>query len=220
MIPVTNRVGLEVGGPSQMFMSNGTIPLYKDATDLDCVCFDKETVWNNADSKFTPEGKVLGIFIEAEATDLPLHPEVYDYILSSHQLEHCANPIKALFEFYRVLKDKGDFLLILPEKKYTFDHQRPDTTFAHLKTDYLSQTTERDLTHFGEIMHLHDIFRDPEAPQTIEGFAIRSLNNYKNRCLHHHVFNRNVVFEMLNFVGFKSIVHEPQGLHLIFRATK
>ena len=51
-------------------------------------------------------------------------------------------------------------MLILPNKKSTFDHRRPYTTFEHLIKDYKNNVSEDDLTHYDEIILLHDIEMD------------------------------------------------------------
>lgn len=221
MLQVQNKKGLEIGGPSPLFMFDGQIPLYGQATELDCVCFNKSTVWNTAEFIYAPEGKRLGIFIEAEATNLlPVKTQMYEYLLSCHQLEHCANPIKALYEFFRVMKVGGKLLLVLPNKLFTFDHQRPFTELKHLLDDYHNQIDESDLTHFDEIIRLHDLKMDPGAPQDIQGFMVRSLNNATNRCFHHHVFDTDTVIAMLAYVGFIPIHNENLNMHMIFTAVK
>jgi hypothetical protein len=57
-------------------------------------------------------------------------------VLSSHCLEHVANPILALREWLRVMTPDGTLVLVLPHKEGTFDHQRPTTTLGHMIDDY------------------------------------------------------------------------------------
>ena len=61
-----------------------------------------------------------------EATELyEINSNTYDFLLSSHMLEHTANPIKALKEWKRIIKDKGYLILIVPHKDGTFDDNIP-----------------------------------------------------------------------------------------------
>src|SRR5271165_5145609 len=117
-------------------------------------------------------------------------------------LEHTANPLKAISEWLRVLKPGGTLFLVLPHKDGTFDHRRPITTIQHLIEDFERETTEADLTHLPEILSLHDLAMDPPAG-TLEQFKERSLKNLENRCLHHHVFDTELVVELVDHMGLQ-----------------
>ena len=142
--------------------------------------------------------------IISEAVNLEkIKDNFYDLVLSSHCLEHVANPLKALFEKSRILKSGGYFLLILPNKKSTFDHRRPYTTFEHLIKDYQNNVSEDDLTHYDEIILLHDIEMD--GFKNKNEFIERSKKNYINRCFHHHVFDKKLIYNILNYTNFNII---------------
>jgi len=42
----------------------------------------------------------------------------FDYVYSSHFLEHLDEPVEALHEWYRILKPGGHLILYLPHKDY------------------------------------------------------------------------------------------------------
>lgn len=54
------------------------------------------------------------IDVKAEAHDLPFGDDSQDYIISSHVFEHLPNPITALREWQRVIKDGGYVFMIVP----------------------------------------------------------------------------------------------------------
>src|SRR6185503_5259726 len=56
------------------------------------------------------------------ACALPFHDHSLDYVLASHVLEHVANPVAALAEWYRVVRPDGIIYLIVPNRLSTFDH--------------------------------------------------------------------------------------------------
>lgn len=193
--------GLEIGGPSPVFTS-----IYEMCEKCDDVDFSMENVWhsNKEQNYYVIEGRKLGCKYIADATDLKvLDDEVYDFVLSSNNLEHIANPLKALKEFLRVLNKNGKLVLLLPNKKYSFDHKRNDTLFEHLLEDYYSDVAEDDLTHLDEILEKHDLSMD--VPMNYEQFKQRSLNNFHNRCLHHHVFSEKLMIEMAVFFDLKIV---------------
>lgn len=199
---VKDRSGVEIGGPSGIFTLDNYLPIYPYVKSLDGVNFSNTTVWEghiSDDSHFEFGGR-KGSQIIAEGTSLSrIADEAYDFVLSSNNLEHIANPIKALVEWRRVIKPGGVIVVVLPRKESNFDHARAVTTFEHLKNDYENNIAEDDLTHLGEILELHDLKRDPHAG-SLENFRERSLNNLENRCLHHHVFDIDLLKEIFRFI--------------------
>ncbi len=196
------RTGLEVGGPSSIFRDKGFIPLYKVVKELDGCNFSTNTLWegslkNGAAYHFYPTKQ--GVQYVSEATDLSLIKDsAYDFVISSNCLEHVANPLKAIEEWIRVIKKEGLLLLIVPNKEFCFDHNRPVTTFSHLLDDYQHNIKEDDLTHLNEIVALHDLTMDPPAGN-IDQFRARSLKNFENRALHQHVFDISTLKEIFSY---------------------
>jgi SAM-dependent methyltransferase len=206
-----NRKGLEIGGPSNIFSKKGFIPIYDKINTLDGVNFSSSTIWTGTiDQKkgFIIDGKIVGNQFILDTIDLTLiGKDVYDFVLSSNNIEHIANPIKAVEQWLSVLKQDGILVIVAPRKEASFDHKRGIVKFEHLISDYQNEIKENDLTHLEEILTLHDLKLDPPAG-TIEQFTKRSLNNYENRSLHHHVFDLNVlikIYEYFNLSIIKSI---------------
>ncbi len=198
----SGRSGLELGGPSSIFQPRGLFPVYPLARAVDDCNFRPDTVWEGKDAG-SLRRQVPGRQFFAEATDLSAIPAAaYDFVLSSHMLEHSANPLKALGEWQRVLKPDGLLLLVLPHKEGTFDHRRPVTPLQHLIQDFEQRRGEDDLTHLPEILQLHDLARDPEAGD-LESFRRRSQRNLENRCLHHHVFDTRSAVELVDLVRLR-----------------
>jgi SAM-dependent methyltransferase len=211
---LAGKRGLELGGPSPIFRRRGALPVYARVGRLDNCNFSGHTIWEGAIAagqtyryhKRRPPGRQY----IAEATDLQAIPAgSYDFVLSSHTLEHSANPLRVLAECRRVLGPSGVLVLILPHKDRTFDHRRPVTALDHLIDDYRRGTTEADLTHLPEILALHDLAMDPPAGNP-EAFRLRSERNLENRCLHQHVFSSSTVAEMLDYMGWQMHALEPR----------
>jgi SAM-dependent methyltransferase len=77
-------------------------------------------------------GEALPVDIVSPGDKLPLDPNSVDFVLSSHVIEHFPDPIKALKEWYRVVKPGGYLYIVAPHKERTFDKDRPRTTLAEL----------------------------------------------------------------------------------------
>ena len=171
-------------------------------------------------SKHYPSGLIGKRYI-AEATDLKCIPSAtYEGILASRVIEHVTNPLLALSEWLRVLKEKGVLVLLVPHKDGIFDHRRSVSALEHLVEDYKKGITEHDLTHLPEILERHDLERDPGAG-TFEALKNRSEKNYENRCLHHHVFDTELAVNMVNYMKWQILAVETmQPCHIIILAQK
>lgn len=216
--------GLEVGGPSSIFSLKGHFPVYLFARNVDGVNYSVQTVWEGRISEgknYGYGGGRTGYQYIKEATDLTgVSNNSYDFVLSSHSLEHVANPLKALEEWKRVLKNNGELILILPDKRNTFDINRPYTSLAHLQDDYSKGTTEEDSTHFQETIELcvHD---EAAANQGLDELRARVKDNFIHRCVHHHVFSNELISDMLKIAGFEVLYQQDVApFHLVTIAKK
>jgi SAM-dependent methyltransferase len=221
----SDKVALEIGGPSAIFGRTGSLPLYPLVRSIDNCNFGELTLWHGR----IPEGGSFTVgaggrngqqFIR-EATDLHGIPDgSYDLVLASHMLEHSANPLAALREWSRVLRPGGAMVVIVPDRKGTFDHRRPVTALSHLIEDLENGTKEDDLAHLPEILELHDIDRDPGV-KSLDEFRERASKNHENRCLHHHVFDAELIVNAVGHVGLQaSSVEALAPFHLIAVARK
>jgi SAM-dependent methyltransferase len=219
---VNQKAGLEVGGPSDMFRSwPAPLPIYDHVGSLDNCDFSRNTVWTHhqASYVFSPR-KTPGSVICSEGSEISAAAtSSYDFILSCHNLEHIANPVKALKEWQRIARPGGGLILVLPDHTTTFDHRRQPTPVSHMLEDFARNTQEDDLTHLPEILGAHDFTMDPGAG-SMEEFQKRSLDNFNNRCLHHHVFNETNSRELLEAAGLDVLATErvwPNSIFLVAR---
>ncbi len=91
------------------------------------------------------------------------------------------------------------------------------TSVDHMLEDFRQDTQEDDLTHLPEILEKHDLSRDPGAG-SIEEFRRRSLDNFHNRCLHHHVFDETNSRELLSRCGMNVVAVESADFHIFLLA--
>ncbi|MFH1910351.1 MAG: methyltransferase domain-containing protein [bacterium] len=202
------KSGLEIGGPSKIFTAKGQLPIYDTIKGLDNVNYSTYTVWTGkivSSEGFKVGQLVVGKEFILGATDLSkLKKGLYDFVISSNNFEHLANPLQAIKQFVRVTRSGGLLLIITPRKESNFDHRRQIVSFGHLLDDYKHKVLEDDLTHFQEIIHNHDLKLDLAAGNR-KNFLRRSRKNLKYRCLHHHVFDLAVLKKIFRFFGIKVI---------------
>jgi SAM-dependent methyltransferase len=65
-----------------------------------------------------------------------VEPASQDFIIASHFLEHTQDPIGTLSRFLELLKPGGVLYLAVPDKRFTFDINRPVTPLEHVYRDY------------------------------------------------------------------------------------
>jgi SAM-dependent methyltransferase len=217
--------GIEIGGPSPIFAWGGLIPVYPLARRIDNVNFARSTIWEDAarernSFKFYSR-KAPGQRFVAEGADLRLISSgKYDFVLSSHMLEHTANPLGALAEWRRVLKPAGALVLVVPARDGAFDHRRPITTISHLVEDYETGMGEDDLTHLAEVLNLHDLSKDPGVTD-VSRFRERAERNAELRSVHHHVFDTRLAVNVVFHAGFELVTVEPlRPYHIVVLARK
>lgn len=212
--------GLEVGGPSAAFGAKGFAPVYLQAAALDNVNFSARTAWEGeieAGQTFRfRDGAAPGRQFVHEAGALAsIQDAAYDFVASSHMLEHSANPIKVLHEWKRVMKPGAALLLVLPHKDGTFDRFRQTTPLQHMVDDFRRETQEDDRTHIEEVLQKHDLSRDilQESPESFRRWV---EGNPTNRGVHHHVFDSLSATSLVDHAGFEVLSVEPAALDSIF----
>ena len=68
------------------------------------------------------------------------------------------------------------------------------------------------LLHLKEILINHD-FKIDSGAKNFDCFKKRSEQNFKNRCLHHHIFDDKLLVKLLAYAGFKEITSTYEYPH-------
>lgn len=121
------------------------------------------------------EVNVCGTFKEldvlAHGDDLPFEDESYDYVFSSHVIEHMPNLWKAINEWIRVIKPDGYIIIVCPQRNALADDAvLPLTEWSHIKKDY--ENNETVDTHPGNKYGHYHIF----TSETLKKF-INKISN-------------------------------------------
>ncbi len=174
--------GLEVGP--------GHSPLVESTGSLTVRYVDRWEPERNAELFFELEGATFpqpDLILDLNRDALkPVASESEDFIVCSHVLEHLANPLRAIHDFHRVLRPGGILLILLPDRRRTFDKDRPPTELEHVVADFEAGVVEVDDDHIVEF--LTNIV-DPETLNAIKTDPERLEENFqvhRNRSIHVH----------------------------------
>jgi SAM-dependent methyltransferase len=119
---LTGLKGIEMGASAHNPFGLDTLNV--DWTD------SLDTSWKEEEIKMCGETAVVDVV--ADGTDLPFENGKWDFVVSSHCLEHNWDTIAALKEWLRVVKVGGYVFTIFPHPERTFDKGRPRTKLSEL----------------------------------------------------------------------------------------
>jgi hypothetical protein len=198
------KTGIEFGGPTELF-SNPVhrMNLYQNVS-LDGGNIISNNYFQSNLSETFDYGVGQGTQYDVDCTNEEQVSKLnkYDFVVTSHALEHIANPIKTLHMWKNYLLDTGGYVLsIIPDYQYCFDKNRPLTTLEHLIEDYNSDVGEDDTTHIQEQKDLHD-WSCGGHPKFYELCEI----NHLTRVVHHHTFDIDLVEDLFDYCGFKKVI--------------
>ncbi len=110
--------------------------------------------------------------------------ESLDFIIANHMLEHCENPLGAMRNHLAKIRRGGYLYYAVPDKRHTFDVQRPLTDFEHLVRDDREGPAWSRRDHFLEWARLVDKAPNPEAAEARAQYLMDM-----NYSIHFHVWD-------------------------------
>lgn len=127
-----------------------------------------------------------------------IEPDSLDFVLAAHVIEHTKNPIGAIQQSWRNLRPGGQLVMMVPDKRYTFDRGRPFTSLEHLLQDFENPSDERDFHHYVE--HERLIAGNLVNPE-VEARRLAEAG----RDMHFHVWNIETFYYMLRHIVSRGI---------------
>ncbi len=136
--------GLEIGALHRPF------PVPAGARMRFADSFDTETLVR----LWSPEvdgQTVVPVDLVTDATTLAgVEDRSFDFVIASHVVEHLEDPIRSVINLLRVVRPGGIVLILLPDRRHTFDANRPATPIAHIVRDYCAGPAWSERAHFEE----------------------------------------------------------------------
>jgi SAM-dependent methyltransferase len=114
-----------------------------------------------------------------------------DFVVANHFLEHTQDPIGTLLSAYRVLRPGGVLYLAVPDKRHTFDSDRPLTPVDHLLRDHDEGPEVSRRAHFEEWARLVDKVPADEVPGRADELMEQDYS------IHFHVWTQRELLELL-----------------------
>ncbi len=114
-----------------------------------------------------------------------------DFLIASHMLEHCENPLGTMRIHLAKLRPGGVLFYVVPDRRGSFDAERPLTSFEHLVRDDREGPEGSRWEHYLEFSRLAN--KSPE--DQVETIARRMLEARAN--IHFHVWEDSSFREFL-----------------------
>ena len=155
------------------------------------------------DRKTTPELKamfpevvefgLLDVDIIDDGERLETIPDsTQDFVIMNHVIEHCQNTIGTIENMFRVLKKGGVLYMAIPDKRFTFDMERPITPVDHVIKDYDKGPACSLRHHYAEWSKFIEKVQDPAIIEKRVEILIEMDFN-----IHFHCWTQT---EMLNLI--------------------
>jgi hypothetical protein len=116
-----------------------------------------------------------------------------DFIIGNHMLEHCENPLGTMRSHLAKVRAGGMLYYAVPDKRFSFDVDRPLTPWEHLVRDDREGPEGSRRAHFEEWARLVNKHRDPQA--AAENVEKLLAMNYS---IHFHVWDEETFTDFLS----------------------
>lgn len=136
-------VGLEIGPsyhpvfPKKIFSNVKSLDLLsKEKLKAKYACDEKVNLDNIEDVDFIWQGEA---YVDLVGEDR------FDWIFASHVIEHVPDFISFINDISKILKENGSLVLVVPDRRYTFDTYRPQSGLSSIIDAHSLRRTEPSL---------------------------------------------------------------------------
>ena len=180
--------GLEVGAGSRPFpLPPGVKCFYGDKRDAQSL----EKYFG--DNKFIPDGTR----IDAQSFQ-GIEEESLDFVISAHVIEHLEDPIGSIRNAIQCLKPGGIHLLVVPDRRHTFDRDRPGTPLSHVIQDAADGGKSTKAQAYEEhCRYIHTQWNPPIAEKELESTIQRLIE--ANFDTHFHCWTGDEFAQLLEY---------------------
>jgi len=139
-----------------------------------------------------------------------------DFVIASHVLEHLANPLAMLVDIHRVLRPGALLVLLIPDRRKTFDRDRAPTPLTHLIDEYQRDVREVDDAHILDFLRGTSTNLDDQS-EISDAYTSAHISLHRRRSVHAHVWNFDEFSEVLEYateelgIGWEMVDVMPLG---------
>jgi ubiquinone/menaquinone biosynthesis C-methylase UbiE len=143
--------------------------------------------------------ELIPVDVFTEADDLRMFSnESVDFVIANHLLEHIPDPISAIKEWLRIIKDKGTLFLSVPNYCCNeYDFQRRPEKLSHIIDDFENKTKDKKEEHWKDFVEIVDGIM-PNSPE-FKDVLHKQYRAIDNRS-HMHVYNKELINEIIDYV--------------------
>jgi SAM-dependent methyltransferase len=131
--------------------------------------------------------------IDSGETLATLPDGLEDFVIAAQFIEHCQNPVRALVNMLRVIRNQGFIMLTVPDKRFTFDKDRPITSNEHLLEECRNGTERTRRDHFREWIRMGGERDEAKVEEAVDGLLARDYS------IHYHVWDSEAFIKFLYF---------------------
>jgi ubiquinone/menaquinone biosynthesis C-methylase UbiE len=126
-------------------------------------------------------GEAMPVDVVAEGDKLPFKNSQYDYVISSHVIEHFFDPVKAIKEWLRVIKKGGYIFIIAPNQHALPIETRPCTTLKEIIARHDGKLKVKDVSMVGG----HNVFVSGKEMLERGHYSVWNLPEFLEICDHY-----------------------------------
>ena len=197
---VFSGVGIEIGALNHPMVVQGDVNiLYVDHLDTDGLRRHYPEL-SNID--------IVNVDVVADVSNLDsaFSPNSLDFIVANQIVEHLEDPLGAIMQFHKILRVGGIVHLSVPDKRITFDRDRPRTFLAHLIQDRKeSKGPQKELRlsqHYREWVEKVPKYFPEDRREYINSFEKQWADHY---AIHFHCWEPDdwpIIINYLNQNGY------------------
>lgn len=174
--------GIEIGAFCSPFPTN---PRINKIIYLDKRSHADLIEWRNKDPNVSNDAFIPPVdIIDTSASLESVESNQFDFLVSSHQLEHVYCPINSILNHIRIVKVNGYVIYAIPLNNNPIDKDRVPTSFDHMMNHFFDCDSVPIEDHFDEYLRVVDKMIDPSKRKERIKEMIRD-----NADIHFHCWN-------------------------------